>query len=282
MKQRKKSELLKRECIVYCGKQIWIQRLQKSKNGSNICIIISNGYTAQCTALTNGYKVGKRDEPDISMFNQDVEILACYYKPECCGLKPSTEELKDFLEKTSVGKELWLIGHSKSAQPMINIQREMIPCYDDINVVTVSPAFGGTCLSSKKEFLEVPKRFSFVSKILWKIAFQDIQVEKDVATDSEYIRIYYDSSRLVTVNYVTKLMNLKNIQDLEGLANYFLNWILKYEERQGGDGIVHVQSQTLGVEASRIKFLNCPHCHGLADACYDLIKKFPHLASMSK
>lgn len=276
MKQRKRRKTL-RKSVVYCGKQIWINRLQESKNDSNICIVISNGYTAQCIPVTGGYRVGRRDEPDISMFNENVEILACYYQPECDGLFEATDELEDFLECYAVLKDLWLIGHSKSAQAQIDIKYKMIPSYESINVITVSPTFGGTDLASENAFNNMPKRFSTLAKLFWKFGFKNIQVEKDVATNSDYIAMHENSQNLVTVNYVTKISSLRNVKNIEGLFNVLTNWILKYDKRQGGDGVVDVLSQTHGVEPSKNKFLDCPHCHGLSDACYDLVKVFSRL-----
>lgn len=281
MKQRKRRKTLK-DSVIYCGKQIWIQKLQESKNDSNICIVISNGYTTKCVPVTGGYKVEKRDEPDISMFNKDIEILVCYYQHTCDGLTEATDELKDFLEYFASGKELWLIGHSKSAQSQLDIKFKMLPVYENINVITVSSTFGGTNLANEKLFKHMPKHFPHLMNFFFGLAFKNTIVETDVASDSEYIMNHYKSNRLVTLNYVTKITDLRNVQSVEGMFNAFLNWALMYDMRCGGDGIVDVKSQTLGVDSSKNKFLNCPHCHGLADACCDLVIEFSHLGRKIK
>lgn len=283
MKQHKFEGIVNN--ILYCGAQIWVQRLQEAKNGCDICISLSNGYTSSCVFKNGKYIAGKRDLPDISMFRKDAEILAVYYQPGCDGLEQGANELASFMANHSIQKELWLIGHSKSADPQNDVRIKLKNAnvqYKSINVVFASAALGGSDFASIERFHAHKKRFGILMELFRFIGFQNYAVELDVSPDSKYVKSHAYVERRITRNYVTTLSSEKlsfnqkciRLKNIEGLLNAFFNWTMY----GGSDGIVAEKYQIQGVSKAITRFIYSPHCHGLEYACKELVKEFPNLA----
>ncbi len=285
MKKRRKRGPVKN--VIFCGSQVWVQRLQNAKNGCDVCIFISNGFTSKCQVHETSYMANERNEPDISMFRNDAEILVVYYQDTCEGLECATKELEEFVCTHSVGKKLWLIGYSKSADSQNDIREFAIEngeC-DSIDVVFVSPALEGSFFADKEVLSSHVKRFGFgwMVKLLWDRVFNNIPVETDISPNSEYVKKHANVKREVTRSYISYLPPLAGLsvreciaifRDEEGVINVFLNWVMG----EKSDGIVEIKNQFGNVPLDVVRMICSTHCHALEKACKELCKEFPYLS----
>ena len=239
--------------VVYKTNNIIVQLIQKGTTNGR-CYIIGNGHSL---SVDDNNKIKKHD-PFMSHFRPQISkehtVYAFYFTFECDGLEISSYEISEFVnEQYEVYEKIILVGHSKCGVCLTNASYFCLP---PINLVTISTPFYGTFIVEKKLVkarLKNKLYFAIYNKI-----FSDHKVDRDIATNSEFLEIMTKPVCAKHINIVSCFRVISDCKNLTDLALYMTNKVMNLK----GDGVVPIASQIYNTNCKEIG-LFCSHASSL-------------------
>lgn len=178
--------------IVYDGRNFILTLVKKGKPGETY-LIISNGWTIKDPfsnpvrdEFPNAWVFGlyyKLSNPDILQPRRErVKKLLKRHNEffGCEGLYDAGKELEQFVREKMSSKEVLLVGHTKSANMLLND----VSYSSNVDIIAICPMFEGN-LATMPEMLEA--YFGVFSSITCEILTDHI-VDRDISVGSRYLK----------------------------------------------------------------------------------------------